>query len=77
LKVELELAIHDISLSMVVGAYRVVTLCAQLMRDPLAMAKFIIYFLLCCRLYFVVLVYNLIQLLFVFLNSLFSAVDEI
>jgi len=76
LKVELELAIHDISLSMVVGAYRVVTLCAQLMRDPLAMAKFLIYFLLCCRLYFVVLVY-LIQLLFVFPNSLFSAVDEI
>ena len=41
--VELERVIyasHAISLQMAAGAYRVVTLCAQLVRDPLAIAKF-------------------------------------
>jgi len=42
LQVELELAVYTISLLMAAGAYRVVTLCAQLMRDLLAITKFLV-----------------------------------
>jgi len=42
LEVELELAIYAVSLLMVVGACRVVTLSAQLMRSLLAITKFLV-----------------------------------
>jgi len=45
LQAELELAVYAsyaISVLMAAGAYRVVTLCAQLPRDLLAIAKFVV-----------------------------------
>ena len=55
LKVGLQHAIYAsyaVSLLMVVGAYHVVTLCVELKRDLLAIAKFVVYYLLMKSVFF-------------------------